>query len=143
MRNGEPVGVSVGSFASVSLKPPLVGFFIARTSTTWPHLAAAGGFCASILAADQEDLCRTFARPGADRFGSCGWEPGPSMNPIISGAAAWVDCDLHQVVDAGDHQLVLGAVTSMSMTEGVEPLVFLGGRYGAVRLAAEPATGWA
>lgn len=143
LRDGAPVGVSVGSFTSVSLDPPLVGFFIARSSTTWPHLEEAGGFCASVLASEQVELCRTFARPGADRFGACTWTPSPSGRPMIDGATAWIDCDLDQVVDAGDHLLVLGAVRSLHLADGSEPLVFLGGQYGAVALATQGGLGWA
>lgn len=132
MSSDGPAGVSVGSFASVSLDPPLVGFFITRTSTTWPRIEAAGGFCASILASEQEDLCRTFASPGADRFAACTWRPSPSGWPMIDGAVAWIDCTLHSTVPAGDHDLVLGQVSGLAAPDAGDPLVFLGGQYGRI-----------
>lgn len=129
MAGGEPVGVAVGSFTSVSLDPPLVGFFIADTSSTWPVIAPSGGFCASVLGADQEAVSRLFATRGADKFAGCGWRPSPSGRPIIDGAVAWVDCSIEQTLPAGDHRLVLGRIQAMAASDGDEPLVFLGGRY--------------
>src|SRR4051794_7764276 len=81
---GGPVGVAVGSFTSVSLDPPLVGFLIATTSTTWPAIEATGGFCASVLHADHEQICRLFATRGADKFAACEWTSAPSGRPIIA-----------------------------------------------------------
>src|SRR3546814_18417465 len=65
MVGGEPVGVAVGSFQSVSLDPPLVGFFIADTSSTWPVIAPSGGFFASIMGAAREVVSRHSAQRGA------------------------------------------------------------------------------
>jgi len=137
-----PAGVSVGSFTSVSLDPPLVGFFISRTSTTWPRIRAGGGFCVSILGSRQEELSRTFASPGADRFGACSWRSSPSGWPMIDGAAAWIDCVLHSTAPAGDHDLVLGQVTGLDAPEVGAPLVFLGGRYGRIDGLGQPGEEW-
>lgn len=137
MDGSVPVGVVVGSFTSVSLDPPLVGFFIADTSTTWPVIAPSGGFCGSILGADQEGVSRLFAARGADKFGGCRWRPSPNGRPIIDGAVAWMDCSIEQTLPAGDHRLVLGRIEAMATSDGDEPLVFLGGRYR--RLSGAPA----
>lgn len=141
--SGEPIGVSVGSFTSISLDPPLVGFFIARTSSTWPKIAATGGFCASILGSHQEDLCRLFATPGADRFGTASWAPNIAGRPVMDGAVAWFECDVDQVVPTGDHDLVLGRVTAMRAVEDASPLVFVGGSYGAVAPSTPGGSDWA
>lgn len=126
---GSPVGVAIGSFGSVSLGPPLVGFYIAATSTTWPLIATSGGFCASVLGAHQEEVCRLFATRGADKFGTTGWSRSRAGRPVIDGAAAWIDCDLESVTPTGDHHHVVGRITGMNNTDS-SPLVFLGGRYG-------------
>lgn len=130
MAEGNPVGVSVGSFSSVSLDPPLVGFFIAETSTTWPRIEPTGGFCASILSSEHEELCRLFATKQADKFAGCTWSLSGSGRPIIEGAVAWIDCTIDSTHRAGDHRLVVGRIESMGLSGRDEPLIFLGGRYG-------------
>src|SRR6476619_3878226 len=74
--DGEPVGLAIGSFSSVSLDPPLVGFFPDRSSTSWPRIEKAGSFAVNILGEHQEDICRTFASKGGDKFAGIGWKPG-------------------------------------------------------------------
>lgn len=66
--DGGPIGLTIGSFTSVSLDPPLVGFLPARSSKTWPRIKAAGQFCANVLADNQSALPGRFASPTADRF---------------------------------------------------------------------------
>jgi 3-hydroxy-9,10-secoandrosta-1,3,5(10)-triene-9,17-dione monooxygenase reductase component len=130
-----PAGLAVGSFTSVSLDPPLVGFFVGHGSSTWPKIEAAGRFCANILGDHQEELCRLFAAKGADRFGTIAWRPGTSGSPIIDDAVAWIDCRIEQVVEAGDHWLVLGRVLALDTHESARtPLVFHRGGYGRVTL---------
>jgi flavin reductase (DIM6/NTAB) family NADH-FMN oxidoreductase RutF len=128
--DGKPAGMSVGSFTSVSLDPPLVAFFPAASSTTWPKMAPAGCFCVNILASDQEHLCRAFARTGADKFLGVGWRTGGSSAPIIEASLAWIDCDLERVDQAGDHYIVLGRVREMQIERPSVPLVFFQGGYG-------------
>lgn len=125
-----PVGLAIGSFSSVSLTPALVGFFPAKTSTSWPGIEAAGAFCVNILAEDQEDLCRRFASKGGDKFVGLGWKPAASGAPVLDGVLAWIDCDLHSVLDAGDHWCVLGEVRELDVARKIGPLVFYRGGYG-------------
>jgi 3-hydroxy-9,10-secoandrosta-1,3,5(10)-triene-9,17-dione monooxygenase reductase component len=132
MTDEVPIGVAVGSFTSVSLDPPLVGFFIAHTSSSWPRIAPTGGFTVSVLGVEQEDVCRAFAVSGADKFAACTWTLSPGRRPIIDGAVAWMDCTIASTQPAGDHLLVLGHVDAMGSATKTDPLVFLGGRYGRV-----------
>src|SRR3712207_4446656 len=90
-REGKPVGMAVGSFTSVSLEPPLVGFFPAVTSKTWPEIEASGGFCVNILSARQESVCRTFSRSTADKFADISWRPSALGAPILDGVLAWIE----------------------------------------------------
>jgi 3-hydroxy-9,10-secoandrosta-1,3,5(10)-triene-9,17-dione monooxygenase reductase component len=124
-----PIGVSIGSFASVSMNPPLVAFFIADTSTTWPQIEQIGTFCVSILESRQEAMCRRFATSGADKFAGTPWRPSSAGNPIIGESIAWLDCTIESVSAAGDHRFVLGRIQSMNAETDGDPLVFLGGRY--------------
>jgi flavin reductase (DIM6/NTAB) family NADH-FMN oxidoreductase RutF/DNA-binding IclR family transcriptional regulator len=127
---GRPHGMAVGSFSSVSLDPPLVGFMPARTSGTYPRIEATGRFCVSILGADQEDVCRAMATRGADKFNGITWFPAPSGAPVIDGALAWIDCTLAQRYEAGDHYIVVGEVDQLSELRPGPPLVFFRGGYG-------------
>lgn len=125
-----PVGLSVNSFTSVSLDPPLVAFCVTKASSTWPRIRATGRFTVNILAADQEAVSRRFASPGADRFAGIGWHPSPSGSPVLGGALAWIDATVEAEHDAGDHVMVLGRVSGLDVANEGVPLVFYRGGYG-------------
>ncbi|MFE8013859.1 flavin reductase [Streptomyces antibioticus] len=129
--DGEPVGMVVGSFTSVSLDPPLVAFLPDKKSNSYARLSSARSFCVNVLAADQEDLCRRFASKTGRKFDGVDWRPGPSGAPVLSGAVAWIDCASDQVFDAGDHFIVLGRVTDLGVQNPTSPLLFFQGGYGA------------
>lgn len=132
-----PVGMSANSFASVSLDPPLVLFCPALTSTTWPLLRSVGAFAISVMAENQESVCRGFARRGVDRFDGVTWTPSPAGHPVLDDALVWLDCTLEAVHQAGDHEIAVARVTALSPepTADTDPLVFFRGRY--TGLAAE------
>ncbi|SEG66092.1 NADH-FMN oxidoreductase RutF, flavin reductase (DIM6/NTAB) family [Thermomonospora echinospora] len=136
VHGGEPVGMAVGSFTSVSLRPALVGFFPDSSSTTWPRIREAGAFCVNVLGEDHQDVCRLFATRGADKFGALSWEPGPTGSPVLRQAISWIDCTLENVQEAGDHFLALGRVVDLSARSGGGPLIFYRGGYGGLRLAS-------
>lgn len=128
--DGEPIGMIVGSFTSVSLDPPLVAYLPMKSSSTFARLRGAESFCVNVLGADQEDSCRTFARRGENKFAGVSWRPAPSGAPILDGAVAWIDCTQHSVTEAGDHYIVLGEVTSLGVEKPAAPLLFFQGGYG-------------
>ena len=128
--SGAPAGLSVNSFTSVSLEPPLVAFCVATTSATWPRIRAVGTFCVNVLAHDQEDLARGFATRGADKFRGVGWRPAESGAPVLAGALAWLDCTVEAEHPAGDHVIVVGRVRETGVARDVGPLVFYRGGYG-------------
>jgi flavin reductase (DIM6/NTAB) family NADH-FMN oxidoreductase RutF/DNA-binding IclR family transcriptional regulator len=128
---GAPVGMSVGSFSSVSLDPPLVAFYPDRGSSTFPRIAEGGSFCVNILADDQEWICRQMARKGAAKFESVDWTPAPSSGaPTLTGCVGWIDCDIEEIRDAGDHFLVIGRVRDLQVASEAMPLLFFQGGYG-------------
>jgi 3-hydroxy-9,10-secoandrosta-1,3,5(10)-triene-9,17-dione monooxygenase reductase component len=133
---GSPVGMTVGSFFSVSLDPLLIGFCPARTSTTFPKIRSAPGFVVNLLSHDQEWICRRLAARGADKFRGIGWRPAPSGAPVLEGAPAWLDCTFADVHEAGDHYIVLGAVAALEADGDGVPLVFLKGALEPVRRAS-------
>jgi 3-hydroxy-9,10-secoandrosta-1,3,5(10)-triene-9,17-dione monooxygenase reductase component len=128
--DGQPVGLSVNSFASVSLDPPLVAFCAAKRSTTWPRIRASGRFCVNVLAENQEDVSRIFAARSADKFRGVGWRPAPSGAPVLHGVLAWIDCTVEAEHDGGDHVLVIGRVQELDVLEEHGPLIFYRGGYG-------------
>ncbi|MDQ0728785.1 flavin reductase (DIM6/NTAB) family NADH-FMN oxidoreductase RutF/DNA-binding IclR family transcriptional regulator [Microbacterium sp. W4I20] len=130
-QDGSPVGMIVGTFASVSLDPPLVSFMPTRTSTTWPQIEAAGSFCVNVLTVAQEPVCRAFRAEGVDRFAGEPWRTGATGSPILERSAAWIDCEIVNVLDAGDHVIVLGAVVEMDAPNTELPLLFFQGGYGS------------
>jgi 3-hydroxy-9,10-secoandrosta-1,3,5(10)-triene-9,17-dione monooxygenase reductase component len=131
MEAGDPTGLAVGSFTSVSLEPPLVAFLPARGSKSWPRIESAGRFCVNILADDQEHVARIFATSGTDKFRGLGWRASSNGAPLLQDVLAWIDCDIEQVHEAGDHFIVLGHVTDLGVErERVGPLVFFRGGYG-------------
>jgi flavin reductase (DIM6/NTAB) family NADH-FMN oxidoreductase RutF len=132
-----PVGMAVNSFTSVSLDPPLVLFCAATTSTTWPHVQAAGAFCVNVLAADQEELARGFAGSG-DRYRGVTHRRGRNGAAILDGVLAYVDCEICAEYPAGDHVLVLGKVLDFACVPESEPLVFFRSSYRRLRRADRP-----
>ncbi len=131
--DGSPLVLVVGTFCSVSLDPTLVGFFPDRRSSTWPLIAATGKFCVNVFASDQAELCRQMAMPGPDKFAGVTYSASPLGNPKLENVLAWIDCNLHNVLEAGDHDVVLGHVDSLEIGHEGDPLLFFRGRYGGFR----------
>lgn len=130
--SGEPEGMVVGSFTSVSLEPPLVAFLPSSSSSSWARIRPTGRFCVNILGADDELLCRQFAtRKGAEKYDGVTWRPSPSGAPIIDGAVAWIDCVTDTVHPAGDHDIVVGQVQDLEVESDRLPLLFFQGGYGS------------
>jgi 3-hydroxy-9,10-secoandrosta-1,3,5(10)-triene-9,17-dione monooxygenase reductase component len=125
-----PVGMAVGSFTSLSLAPPQVLFCAGDASTTWPVIREHGSFSVNILAEDQEDVCRVFASKAADKFAEVGWKHSGNGNPLINGVLAWIDCRIAQIVESGDHAVVIGDVDDLHVEREGGPLVFFRGGYG-------------
>ena len=122
---GAPFGLTVSSFTSVSLDPPLVSFCVKGGSWSWDQIQASRRFSVSVLSSDHSDVCRTLARPSDDRLAGIDWFESPTGAPLISGALAWFDCRLHAAHRAGDHDIVLGLVESLEMADHrPDPLLF-------------------
>jgi 3-hydroxy-9,10-secoandrosta-1,3,5(10)-triene-9,17-dione monooxygenase reductase component len=128
---GRPVGLTVGSFFSVSLDPPLVGFCVAETSSTWQVIAEHGAFGVSVLADDQHETSGRFASRIEDKFEGISWERAPvTGSPLIHQAVAHLDCEIHDVFPAGDHAVVIGRVLALEVHRSeVGALVFARGGY--------------
>ncbi len=133
-----PAGLTTNAFSSVSLDPPLVLVCFDDASRTLPVVRSAGRFAINVLRAGQEELAATFAskRLAAEKFAEVTHTEDHGV-PVLDDALAWLVCDLHQLVPAGDHTIGIGEVTAMGADPG-EPLVFAGGRYRALEPAGLP-----
>ncbi|GAA4232354.1 flavin reductase family protein [Actinomadura meridiana] len=124
-----PAGVTINSFTSVSLEPPLVLFCIGRASRTWPAIERTGRFAASFLTGEQESVARRFCASGVDRFAGQDLVTASTGAPILARAAGFVDCRIDRVLDGGDHRVVLGRVVAAGVLNGGRLLVFAHGAY--------------
>ena len=130
MADGEPIGMACNSFTSLSLDPALVLFCAAKSSSTWPKIQSAKHYCANILAENDEPLCRSFAsKPASERYDGVGYAKAVTGAPVLDAALAYVDCEIVDEFDGGDHVIVVGRVVELGYREGA-PLLFFRGGYG-------------
>lgn len=127
---GEPVGLVVGTFTSVSLDPPLVAFLPTRGSGSFARLKSTGRYCINVLAADQLDLCRKMAVPADDKFTGVAWEMSPLGAPMLLDAVAHVHATSEQTIEAGDHYIELCRLHDLAVSRPTTPLLFFQGGYG-------------
>jgi flavin reductase len=135
-----PQGMTANAFTSVSLAPPLVLVCVNKTSEIHPVILDCRSFAVSVLSGRQEHVARYFAdhsRPrGREEFDIVGWSRGPHTgSPIIHGALAWMECELHAVHDGGDHSIFVGSVLAGEHGIAREALLFLGGSFHTSALA--------
>ena len=106
-------------------------FCPARTSRAWPLIQRSGHFCANILAADQEDVSRTMASRGTDKFADVAWAPSQvTGSPVLAGTLGFVDATIVSVHEAGDHFVVVGRVLDLVAADDERPLLYFRGGYG-------------
>ena len=134
---GSMAGMTVNSFVSVSLDPPLVSFAPSKRLTALEAYLGASHFAASVLGAEHEEQSSHFARPGSGKWESTNRILAPSGSPVLANALAAFDCRLVQRVEAGDHVIVIGEVLHYFHRTAGEPLLFWSGGYR--RVAGDPA----
>ncbi|WP_432349994.1 flavin reductase (plasmid) [Shinella yambaruensis] len=126
--NGRRAAVTVNSFASVSLEPPLVLWSIAHTSRSRELFSSSGCFAVNILSSKQMDVSRHFSSKLEDKFADAVWASGDFGSPLLDGCLAHFECETYSLVDGGDHTIIIGLVKRASRFEG-EPLLFSQGQY--------------
>jgi flavin reductase (DIM6/NTAB) family NADH-FMN oxidoreductase RutF len=109
---GLPIGFTANSFTSVSLDPPLLLVCLAKTSRNFATMTGAKHFAINVLSETQKDISNTFARTVEDRFATVEWDVGADGCPILADVAAWFECAMEQVTDAGDHVILMGRIAS-------------------------------
>jgi flavin reductase (DIM6/NTAB) family NADH-FMN oxidoreductase RutF len=126
---GEPVGLLVSSFVTVSLEPPLVSVCMDHASTTWPVLRRAGRLGISVLADGHGSTARQFAGAAEGRFRDVHFGASADGAVLVDEAAGWFECSVYAEIPAGDHDVVLLSVHGHRRIVGTEPLVFHGSRF--------------
>jgi flavin reductase (DIM6/NTAB) family NADH-FMN oxidoreductase RutF len=128
---GQPlVGLTVNSFSSVSLEPPLVLWSLSNRSTNQAHFAVGRQHAIHVLSEEQESLARQFASPQADRFVGIDYQPpGVFGAPLLEGCCARFYCVTESVLPAGDHQIILARVLRYETTPTAAPLLFVRGGF--------------
>ncbi|WP_413788929.1 flavin reductase family protein [Psychrobacillus mangrovi] len=119
----KPIGLTVNSFASVSLEPLLILWSIDKKSSSYDTFLKVDKFAVNILAEDQADICKLFASKVEDRFSQCDWGKSEIGLPILKGALAQIECKTFQQIDAGDHIIFIGEVVQIKNTEK-NPLLY-------------------
>lgn len=132
---GAPVGLTVSAFASLSLDPPLI---LVCLNKGCHDLAAfqTGPFAVNVLAEDQQALSRRFAGPRDERFVGVEMEMGGNGCPVLPDSLAIIECRTESVVAGGDHDIIIGAVTSLCCRPEKRPLIYFASGYN--RLAEAP-----
>jgi len=129
--DGEPVGLTANSFNSVSLDPPLILWSLDKRSNNLAAFSEASHFAVNILAADQMHLSNQFARPSDDKFAGVSFREGLGGAAVLADCAAVFECSVHQMIDAGDHFILIGKVEQFE-AEGRAPLCYHQGGYSIV-----------
>jgi flavin reductase (DIM6/NTAB) family NADH-FMN oxidoreductase RutF len=125
---GKPFGMTVASFASLSLHPPLVLICIEKTVKTHDAIASAGKFGVSILRSDQQEISSRFASRAEDKFAGIEVRRGALDLPLIGGALTTLECRVAQQLPGGDHSIFVGEVIDAQTTEG-SPLLHFRSKY--------------
>lgn len=139
---GEAIGMTMSSFNSVSLDPPLILFSIDRRAHSLPAMQAAKGFAVNILSRAQEGLSNQFARALGDKWEAVEHTMGHAQAPLLQGALAHFECEPYGQHDGGDHVIVVGRVVRFATNTRESPLLFFRGRYHSVSSGDERAPEW-
>jgi flavin reductase (DIM6/NTAB) family NADH-FMN oxidoreductase RutF len=136
--DGSLFGVTVSSFNSVSLNPPLVLFSLSRQLLSLPGIVRAEAFAINFLRDDQQHLSARFAAPLSDKWQGVEFRAGHTGSPILVPALAVLECRPYAQYDGGDHVIVVGRVTNVEADSARHPLVFFRGSYHTLSRAERP-----
>jgi flavin reductase (DIM6/NTAB) family NADH-FMN oxidoreductase RutF len=126
VHGGAAHGMTASSFSSVSLEPPLISVCLARSAHSHDLVRTTGVFGVSVLAKDQAQVGRRFARwePGVDRFAEGEWTTAKTGSPLLTDALGWLDCTVAHAYEGGDHTIFVGEVLAASTPRTTSPLLY-------------------
>jgi len=125
---GTPHGLTVSSFTSASLEPPLVLICLGHRVSVIDAFRASAHFGINVLAENQRDLAERFSRKGQDRFDALNWRRGETGVPILAGVLAAIECAVRQRFTAGDHDVFVGEMVGARVAGGA-PLIHFASHY--------------
>lgn len=137
---GVPLGMTVSSFNSLSLNPPLVLFSIGGHAGSLRYWTKAEGYALNVLAESQREMSERFARPTSNKWEGTSYSSGLFGAPVLPGIAALFECAAESAREAGDHLLFIGAVRRYCSFVDRPPLVFHGGQYGRLHCSQSSST---
>lgn len=120
----EPIGMLISSFTSISVDPPLVGFFAKQTSGTLAHLLRSPALTFSVLTQDAHTVCDAFRLPRDEHFNAVDWYPSDIGNPVIARSMAVLEGPVDRVVSVGDHELIVIQVERIGQPIQRRPLLY-------------------
>lgn len=126
--NGEPLGMAVNSFASVSLDPPEILWSIVSTAPSRPAFEKHRAFVVNVMAEADKEQTLNFAKPIDNKFDGVDWHRGLRETPVLDTAIATLECDIKDMIPCGDHHIVVGSVRAIRSQDG-DPLVFFRGKF--------------
>ena len=126
---GDPIGMTVNSFASVSLDPPLVLWSVGQHANSFDIFTQTTHFAIHVLRQDQESLSNRFASRGEDKFGDLAWQPGEYGSPILPEYAVCFQCQTEHAYPGGDHTILVGRVMNFDDRGDQEALLYFRGGY--------------
>ena len=127
--DGAPTGLTVNSFTSVSLDPPLLLVCLAKPAASAVTLIEASHFAVNVLQTGQQPASIRFSTRDEDRFGTTPWSCGEAGAPILKNSLGVFECERHAVYDGGDHHILVGQVIKASFDAALDPLLYFRGRY--------------
>lgn len=129
---GQALGVTITSFCSVSLKPPLILFCLGKDTRNIGSYTESGCFVVNILSQEQANISEIFASDSSNKFQGICFEKGTHGCPIIPGCVTSLECDLVEVHDSGDHLILVGQVKCLRTTHSGGPLLRYRGKYAGI-----------
>lgn len=127
--DGQPAGLTVNSFTSVSLDPPLLLVCLAKRAASAEALVGASHFAVNVLQTGQQPASIRFSTRDQDRFGATPWSTGEAGAPILKDSMGVFECARHAVHDGGDHHILIGQVVKATFDAKLDPLLYFRGSY--------------
>jgi flavin reductase (DIM6/NTAB) family NADH-FMN oxidoreductase RutF len=138
-KNRPPIGITVASFNSVSLDPPLILFSVDRRNLSLPDLSAVGTYAVNVLDEAQQDVSNRFAKANTDKWADMPGVPNERADVVLlPNSLATFECESYAQYDGGDHVIFVGRVNKYQSRSEGRPLVFFGGRYHTLNGAHQP-----
>ena len=127
--DGSKLGLTISSFNSASLTPPLVLWSLMKTASSMPAFSTISHYAVNVLGASQQELAMQFSRRNVDRWAGVGYTLGTTGAPLLDGAIATFECRNRSRYDEGDHVILVGEVEHCSYLNDVPPLLYHGGKF--------------